>query len=81
MNLFRAEDERIVNLLIRNGYICKKPQSKSNASIQVHLQTEKEFQESKWYETDCPFELNNLYRLPDGTLIQSSGTSLLILES
>ncbi len=80
MNTYYIIDKNVIDILTKNGFTCQKSQSKSNATIQFHLQSEEEYQKSKWYETNCPIEHNNIYNLKDGNVLRSDGTLLVLVE-
>ena len=84
MNKWHISDKRVVETIRANGFICEKPKSKGPMPSAISFQTQSLEEERaaeeacKWHETDCPIQWDKSYVLPDGTVIKSSGTRVML---
>lgn len=84
MNRYYIKDDAVVDLLIKNGFVCRKPDFNqkfdSDAQIQIFLPSQEEH--IGWYETDCPIEqdISRSYTFPDKTIIHVFGTALKVVD-
>lgn len=81
MQKWFIEDGRVRELLIKNGFVCEKDLPKiPGPGIHFFTQTQEQIEAAQWYLTDCPVEWNGQYTLPDGSMIASQGSSLVIVR-
>ncbi len=81
MKQWLITDKRVVEALQKNGFVCQIPLERAiEGSISFYTQPVGKGHVSNWLETDCPIPINGSYALPDGTIIQSEGTSLVLLR-
>lgn len=81
MEKWLIEDSMVRALLVKNGFVCKKDmQEVSGPGIHFYTQTQEQIEAAKWYVTDCPVEWNKSYMLPDGCIIASKGTKLVLVR-
>jgi hypothetical protein len=83
MEHWHIEDDKVRELLVKNGFVCEKYTGTSDVSapgIHFLMQTQEQIEASKWYVTDCPVKFNKSYTLPDGSVIASRGTALVVVR-
>ena len=85
MQHFRIEDDAVVEALRQNGFTCEKPKAQLIPGA-IHFFTRSVEEEqaaeqaSRWYDTNCPVRFGEPYTLPDGRVLVSRGTSLVLGE-
>jgi hypothetical protein len=83
MKQWLIEDATVIELLVKNGFVCKKDTDlpKMDGLDRHTIKRIKEHcANSKWYFTDCEIKFNKSYELPDGSVIASRGTSLVVVR-
>lgn len=78
MDKWHITDKAVIATLKENGFTCEHPQAEyipAAISFQFSPPTEKE---TDWYTTDCPIEWNERYTLPNGAVIRSRGTRIVL---
>jgi hypothetical protein len=82
MKTWLIKDSKVRELLVKNGFKCEKDKPKvSGPGIHFFTQTQEQIEASQWYLTDCPVEWSEEYTLPDGSVIASKGTSLILVST
>ena len=70
-------DLEVITFLRDNGFTCEHPQTTiTPGSLQIFTRHPDE--DKDWYVTSCPITFNGQYTLPDGHIIESSGTRLIL---
>ncbi len=81
MKQWLIEDSAVRELLLANGFVCKKETAKhAGPGIHFYTQTQEQIDNDKWYWTDCKIEWYQSKTLSDGSVIASKGTRLVLLQ-
>lgn len=79
MEYWLITDDRVIQAIQQNGFICQKHQTVlMPGAVHFITKSKEEEEASRWYDTDCPVEMNKSYTLPDGNVIRSKGTQLVL---
>jgi hypothetical protein len=84
MKKWFIEDGKVRALLVKNGCVCEKYKATpmvSGRGIHINTRTQEQIEKEQWYVTDCPVKWNEQYTLPDGSIIRSHGTNLVLMST
>jgi hypothetical protein len=83
--LWCIKDEKVIWTLISNGFTCKpKHEEPPGPGVHFFTKTEEELQRARdanvWFITNLPIQWGKSYTLPDGSIIRSDGTELVLVS-
>lgn len=79
MKSWFIKDQQVIDLLRKNGFTCEHPNPTQTGIIQFYTRTLED--DKNWYDSNCPIEFGEEYTLPDGNILKSYGTSLVLKTS